>query len=104
MAEHDPVAAAPTAGPRALPATEVLMGRLGWLVRLRWLAVTGSLVFIEIGRRILPIHLALGPLFAVLAVLAAYNVVVWIILRSVHRSEGVDGRAPGSGAHGDAAS
>jgi signal transduction histidine kinase len=63
------------------------MGRLGWLVRLRWLAVIGSLLFIEVGRRILPIQVSLVPLYTVLGLLAAYNLLVWLVLRRAARDD-----------------
>lgn len=70
------------------------MGRLGWLVRLRWLAVIGSTLFIEVGRRILPIHLSLAPLYGVLAALAAYNLGLWLILHLLGRRSVDAGPAP----------
>lgn len=75
-----------TESPQALPATEVLVGRIGWLVRLRWLAVVGSLVFIEVARRILPIEVALPQLLAVLALLASYNLGAELLLIRLRRA------------------
>lgn len=83
MAEAGSPAPAP---PRALPATQVLVGRLGWLIRLRWVAVAGTLIFVEFGRRALPIHLFPGAMYGVLAGLAAYNLVVWLVLGRVRRT------------------
>lgn len=72
--------------PQALPATEVLIRRTSWLVRLRWLAVAGSLVFIELARRILPIEVALVQLLAVLALLAFYNLGAEFLLARLRRA------------------
>ena len=71
--------------PRALPATEVLIGRIRWLVRLRWVAVGGSVVFVELARRALPIRLELPPLLLVLALLASYNLGAEILLARLRR-------------------
>lgn len=67
--------------PRALPATEVLIGRIGWLIRLRWLAIAGTFVFIELGRRFLPIRIAHRELLALLAGLTLYNAINGLVLR-----------------------
>ncbi len=75
-----------TESPQALPATEVLVWRISWLVRLRWLAVVGSLLFIEVARRFLPIQVALSQLLAVLALLASYNLGAEILLARLRRA------------------
>lgn len=72
--------------PQALPATEVLVWRISWLVRLRWLAVVGSLLFIELARRFLPIRVDLPPLLVVLALLASYNLGAEVILARLRRA------------------
>ena len=82
--------------PRALPATEVLIGRLDWIVRLRWVAVGGSLLFVEFAWRVLPVQFYPSPLYAVLGVLALYNLIVVIILRRLRRG-GVGDSGKGSG-------
>jgi signal transduction histidine kinase len=55
------------------PGTADLWVRVGWLVRLRWLAVASAVVLIEVGRRVLPLQLALLPLYTTIATLAGYN-------------------------------
>lgn len=78
----------PPQGPdahRALPATEVLLGRNTWLIRLRWLAVAGTLVFLEVARLTLPIRLYQGRLYLLIGALAAYNLVAWLLLRRQER-------------------
>lgn len=72
--------------PQALPATDVLVWRISWLVRLRWLAVVGSLLFIEVARRILPIQVALPQLLMVLALLASYNLGAELLLFRLRRA------------------
>ncbi|UCG87178.1 MAG: HAMP domain-containing histidine kinase, partial [Gemmatimonadota bacterium] len=71
--------------PAALPATEVLIGRIAWLIRLRWVAIVGVLVFVEAAGRILPIQLFLSRLHAVLGILAVYNLIVWLALLRMRR-------------------
>lgn len=75
-----------TESPQALPATEVLVWRISWLVRLRWLAVVGSLLFIELARRVLPIQVALPQLLVVLALLASYNLAAELLLLRLRRA------------------
>ncbi len=84
--------------PRALPATEVLIGRLAWLIRLRWVAIVGSVAFIEVVRRIVAVRLLFVPLYVVLGCLAAYNVVAWLIQRRLGRRLEAESRsAPADG-------
>lgn len=56
-----------------------LMVRVGWLVRLRWLAIASAVVLVEVGRRVLPLQLALQPLYTTLTALAGYNLVFAIV-------------------------
>ena len=72
-----------------LPVATELVKRLGWLIRLRWLAVLAVAVSIELGGRVLSLALPRGPLYAVLAALAACN----LLLLLVHRGL----RPPGAG-------
>jgi signal transduction histidine kinase len=71
-----------------------LIGRLGWLIRLRWLAVVGFAVYIEVARRLLPVPFALGPLFGALVALALCNAVyhhlllLWFLQDSGHWGRG----------------
>jgi signal transduction histidine kinase len=71
--------------PAVLPATQELIARLGWFGRLRSLAAAGVLVFVEVGRRVLPIQLNPRPMYVVVAVLAAYNLAVALIFRALRR-------------------
>jgi signal transduction histidine kinase len=72
----------------APPAAAELIARIAWLIRMRWLAVVGVAVFLEGARRIFPVELRVGPLYAVLGALAVYNA----ILALVHRR--LRGEAP----------
>ena len=59
-----------------------LIDRISWLIRLRWLAVVGVVATVELARRIFPVHLALAPIYAVVAAIAAYNLVLtWLARR-----------------------
>lgn len=59
--------------PRWYAVEAALIARVGWLIRLRWLAVVGFAVYIEVARRLLPVPFALGPLFGALVALALCN-------------------------------
>lgn len=83
--------------PRALPATEVLIGRLGWLISLRWLAVGGSLLFVEVARWILPIRIYFLPIYTVLGILACYNLIIWFVLQRMRREWAENGARPSRG-------
>jgi signal transduction histidine kinase len=66
------------------PVAAELIDRIGWLIRLRWLAVVGVAAFLEIARRVFPVELELGRLYAVLGLLALYNAAVSLIHRQRH--------------------
>jgi signal transduction histidine kinase len=66
------------------PAAAELIDRIGWLIRLRWLAVVGVAAFLEIARRVFPVELELGRLYAVLGGLALYNAAISLIHRRRH--------------------
>ena len=83
--------------PAALPATEVLISRIGWLIRLRWTAVVGVLVFVEVARRVLIIQLFPSRLYTVLGILALYNLAVWLVFRRLRRAGTVDAGASSTG-------
>jgi len=76
--------------PTALPATEVLIGRIGWLIRLRWIAAAGVLVFVEVAQRILLTQLFPSRIYAVLAVLAFYNLTVGLVFLRLRRTDTAD--------------
>ncbi len=59
--------------------------RIGWLIRLRWLAVAAVVCLLEVGRRILDLQLALQPLYLTVAALATYNLTLMIICRRLRR-------------------
>lgn len=63
------------------PAAAELIDRIGWLIRLRWLAVVGVAAFLEVARRVFPVELELGRLYAVLGALALYNAAISLIHR-----------------------
>ena len=65
---------------RALPATEVLIGRIAWLIRLRWVGVGGTIAFTEFAHWTLPIQLQTGRIRLLVLALAAYNLIAWLAL------------------------
>lgn len=79
--------------PPMLPAAAELIGRIAWLIRLRWVAVAGVALFLEVARRLFPVQLAVAPLWAILICLGVYNAVLWLVawhLRGVPAGRIVD--------------
>lgn len=66
-----------------LPVATELVKRLGWLIRLRWLAVLAVACAIEVGGRALALTLPRGPLYTILAALAAYNLLLFLVHRNL---------------------
>lgn len=56
-----------------LPATAELTERIGWFIRLRWVAIAGVALFVLAGGRILSLDLHLLPILVTLGLLALYN-------------------------------
>ncbi len=48
--------------------------RIGWFIRLRWLAAAGVLVFAVVGRKLLQLQFAIGPFVLIGIFIALYNV------------------------------
>ena len=61
--------------------TEELRDRIVWLIRLRWLAAAGVALVVWLAPRLLDLHLAQFPLYAITAGLALYNLVLWVSAR-----------------------
>jgi len=78
------------------PTAVELIERIGWLIRLRWVAVIGVAAFLEVARRFFPLELALGRLYAVLAGLAVYNAALSLL----HRKLRAETPAPKTGRRG----
>jgi signal transduction histidine kinase len=83
-----------------LPAAAELAERIGWLIRLRWIAVIGVVCTLEVAHRVLGIALPLGPLYGVTAILALYNLVLTFVAKGLQRAQrtGSDHR-PGAVSH-----
>jgi len=60
-----------------------LIGRNGWLIRLRWLAVGCSALAIALGGLLFPDSVAVGPLLAVVAAIALYDLQFSLYLRAL---------------------
>jgi signal transduction histidine kinase len=67
--------------PSAPPAAVELIERIGWLIRLRWLAVAGVAVVAEAAQRLLLPRLELARLYQVLGLLVALNLVYSYLFR-----------------------
>jgi signal transduction histidine kinase len=78
------------------PAAAELVERIGWLIRLRWVAVIGVAGFLEVARRVFPVELNLGRLYAVLGGLALYNAALSLIHRRRRAVAPVPGVVRGS--------
>lgn len=87
----------PRAGPP--PAAAELEAGVAWLIRLRWVAVVGVAVFLEVARQVFPLTIDTRPLFATLVALAGFNVLWVVVLRRLRkpRSEGVQPRVRAAG-------
>jgi len=70
----------------SLPVSAELVERLGWLIRLRWLAVAGVVCFLEVARRVFPVRLGLRQLYFTIAALAVCNILYWWRLRRLLRT------------------
>ncbi len=60
---------------------EEAAARIGWFIRLRWLAAGGVLVFVAIGHMFLGLHFAVAPFVFVGIGIAVYNVVFLFLAR-----------------------
>ena len=61
--------------------SEEATARIGWFIRLRWLAAGGVLVFVAIGHMFLGLHFAVAPFVFVGIGIAVYNVVFLFLAR-----------------------
>jgi signal transduction histidine kinase len=68
-----------------LPFESELIARTGWLIRLRWVAVIGTALAVGLAALWFPDRLALGPLIAITAAIALYNLLFAFYLRSLKR-------------------
>jgi len=67
---------------------KTIVGRVEWLIRLRWLAVLGLIVTLLVVERILPVHftsVAMWVLVAVVGLIASYNLLLGGWLRGIRR-------------------
>jgi signal transduction histidine kinase len=64
-----------------LPATAELMERIGWFIRLRWVAVGGVVIFVALGTQLLPVDFHLSPVLSTVALLAVYNALASVYFR-----------------------
>jgi signal transduction histidine kinase len=86
-------------GPTILPAAAELIERIEWLIRLRWLAIAGVVITLELVRHALDIPLPSRPIWGVMAVLALYNVLLATVSRELPQQKRLDS---GAGTYGPA--
>jgi len=89
--DRAPESEAPEPGspPDRIPLHLELVDRLGWLVRLRWIAVFGLAVVIVATRFILRIPVPIAILFAIAAAIALYNAAFWLAVRAAIRAASI---------------
>jgi len=80
-----------------LPTTAELMERIGWFIRLRWVAAGGVVLFVALGSRLLPVDFHVFPVLGTLALLALYNSMATLYFRRLSREPPLPVMAPGPG-------
>ena len=65
------------------PFESELIARIGWLIRLRWLAILGMALFLGLATLWLPDVLPLTSLLLVIALIALYNLLFFLYLQSL---------------------
>jgi signal transduction histidine kinase len=65
------------------PFESELIARIGWLIRLRWLAIFGMALFLGLATLWLPDVLPLTSLLLVIALIALYNLLFFLYLQSL---------------------
>ncbi len=70
-----------------LPFEAELISRIGWLIRLRWIAVVGTCITIGLATAWFPHSIAAGRLLLVTAVIALYNLLFRFYLRSLRSGQ-----------------
>lgn len=75
-----------------IPLQSELVARIGWLIRLRWIAVAGTAAVVIAGWLWLPGELSEPSLLAVTAAIAVYNILLSLNLRSVRIGKAGDDR------------
>ncbi len=74
------------------PFESELISRIGWLIRLRWLAIAGMAFAIGLAGLLLPEALPLLPLLGVVSTIALYNLLFSLYLRSLRVGRSGEGR------------
>ncbi len=69
-----------------LPFGSELIGRVGWLIKLRWLAVVGTLLAIGLAALGFPNSLPFGGLLGIAVGIAVYNALLSIHLQTIRRT------------------
>jgi signal transduction histidine kinase len=69
-----------------------LIERIDWLVRLRWLAVVATLAAVFAASTLFPESVSVGPLVAIVAAIAFYNLAFLLLSQLQQARQGVSGR------------
>ena len=64
-----------------------LIERLGWLIRLRWIAIIGVGLTILVGKWLLKFSLPLFPLYVITTTIAIYNLIFFLFLIRVKKNK-----------------
>lgn len=83
--------------PSTLPAAAELVERIEWLIKLRWLAIAGVVLTLELVKRGLQMPLPSAPIWGVMMVLALYNLLLTAVRRQLQNPRQPDaGAGPGT--------
>jgi signal transduction histidine kinase len=74
---------APLQRPSTLPAAAELVERIEWLIKLRWLAIAGVVLTLELVQHVLQMPLPSTPIWGVMAALALYNLLLAAVRRQL---------------------
>lgn len=87
---------APLQRSSTLPAAAELVERIEWLIKLRWLAIAGVVLTLELVQHVLQMPLPSTPIWGVMAALALYNLLLAAVRRQLQNA-----RQPDAGAGPD---
>jgi len=69
---------------------EGLLERINWLIRLRWIAVTGVILTVFVVQRIVKLSLPFFPLYFIPALIGLYNILFFLYIRHIGKKQPQD--------------